>query len=179
MERIQLIRKMYLQGTISLSAAIILTATDEERQEIKDLHELLKYQKLRNGIKNGIKSQEIDSAWDEYANQNNQYDDDEYYLDIVNEMSKVNNITNYCYKTYIDISYMYDDYTYDYMCSFDSLLDYMTKDEEEAYNLFCTHAKEREIAEEWVNGNIVSVPSGLDLTYITSHYHTLLPYHLR
>lgn len=172
---------MYLQGTISMSAAIILAVTDEERQEIRDLHDLLMYQKLCDGIHNGVKHEEIDSAWSEYTKQHDRHEA-EFYLYMILEMSRTNNITDYCGTRYSSVDCLYVDYNESVMNAFNDLecvnsqrdkTPMMTIREYNAYVRFSTHAKEREIAEEWIAGNIVSVPRGLDLTYLYSHYHSL------
>lgn len=185
MERFQLIRKMYLQGTISMSDAIILASTDEERQEIRDLRDLFVYKKLCDGIHNGVKYEEIDSAWSEYTKQYERCDA-EFYLYMILEMSRTNNITDYCDTSYSSVDYLYADYNVSMMNAFNDLecvnsqrdkTQLMTIRERIAYSRFSTHAKEREIAEEWIAGNIVSVPRGLDYNYTVSHYHSLLPHH--
>lgn len=180
MERFQLIRKMYLQGTISLKAAWILAVTDEERQELLALHEFVAYQEDCDAKKN----REIAYSWECYEI-NYTYYGDITILDCVYEMSRVSNRDNYCNLTHAGIEHLYEEHCdkiQDDFYDFEQITQYrkhhpiMTMREYNAYVRFSTHRREREIAEEWIAGNIVSVPRGLDLTYITSHYHTLLPY---
>ena len=181
MERFQLIRKMYLQGTISLAAAIILAVTDEERQELRDLAGLLEHFEDCEHEK----ACETEQMWDSYHNIYDHYCDECYALDCIYEMSRTSGKSDYCDISRFMACELYTDYCEDIANDFDyaaivstlhKKTGIMTMLEYTAYRNFCTHRKEREIAEEWVNGNIVSVPSGLDLTYITSHYHSLLPY---
>lgn len=182
MERFQLIRKMYLQGTISMNAALILAATDEERQEIRDLACFVEYQEECDNEKN----HEIDYSWDCYYNIYDHYCDECFALECIYEMSRTRNQSDYCGISRFKVGEIYTDYCVDIANAFDYAVmvrtlrkqtGIMTSREQVAYNMFNTHAKEREIAEEWIAGNIVSVPRGLDYTYITSHYHSLLPYH--